>query len=210
MSRVVVFGAGGRTGRLIVEESLRAGHTVTAAVRTPETFSPLPREGSLNVVRADVRDPDSLRAAVQGQDAVVCAIGPSGRRAHGLYSGAARALVGAMEAAGDARLLALSSAGVRRDDPAFALWYRLAARTLLRELYDDMRLMEQIVRESPLDWTFVRPTRLLDGPPTGTCRVQDGSTPPGGWQVTRTDVARFIAQELEDHRWSRAAPTLAQ
>lgn len=210
MSRVVVFGAGGRTGRLIVEESLRGGHAVTAAVRTPETFAPALSEGSLEVVRADVRDAGSLLAAVQGQDAVVSAIGPSGRHAHGLYSGAARALVSAMEAADVSRLLALSSAGVRHDDPAFALWYRLAARTLLRELYDDMRLMEETLHESSLNWTFVRPTRLLGGPPTGTYRVQDGSTPPGGWQVTRTDVARFIAQELGDHRWSRAAPTLAQ
>ncbi|MEU0874689.1 NAD(P)H-binding protein [Nocardia brasiliensis] len=51
------------------------------------------------------------------------------------------------------------------------------AKTLMRELYGDMRLMETIVRDSGLDWTFVRPARLTDAPPTGTCRVQDGENP---------------------------------
>ncbi|PTL75069.1 NAD(P)-dependent oxidoreductase [Vitiosangium sp. GDMCC 1.1324] len=215
MSRVIIFGANGRTGRLIVEEALRAGHDVTAAVRTPEKFPPVTvgtstQQGTMAVVRADVRDPASVQAAVAGHDAVVSAIGPPGRRALGLYSDGARALVTAMERTGVGRIIALSSAGVRHDDPQFAFWYRCIARTLLKELYDDMRLMESIVRESTLDWTFVRPSHLEDKTPTGLYRVQDGGTPPGGWKVTRTDLARFIIRELDEHRWSHAAPTLAQ
>ncbi|WP_020672226.1 NAD(P)-dependent oxidoreductase [Amycolatopsis nigrescens] len=209
MSNVIVFGAGGRTGRLVVEETLRAGHQVTAAVRTPAKFQPASTE-NLIVVRADVRDPDSVRAAVAGHDAVVSAIGPPRNRSLGLYSDGARALVPAMESAGVGRLIAITSSGVRHDDPDFAFWYRCVARTLMKELYDDMRLMEKIVRESTLDWTFVRPGRLLDEEPTGTFRVQDGENPRGGSKVSRTDVARFIASELGEHRWSRTAPTLAQ
>lgn len=102
MSRVVVFGANGRTGRVIVEEALRAGYGVTAAVRTPEKFSPVTVDGpgALAVVRADVRDPASVRAAIAGHDAVISAIGPPGRLARGLYSDGARALVRAMEHTG--------------------------------------------------------------------------------------------------------------
>jgi putative NADH-flavin reductase len=215
MSRVVIFGANGRTGRLIVEEALRAGHDVTAAVRTPEKFPPVTvgtsnGQGTLAVVRADVRDPTSVQAAIAGHDAVISAIGPPGRRALGLYSEGARALVTAMKRTGVNRVLAISSAGVRHDDPHLALWYRCVARTLLKELYDDMRLMESIVRESPLDWTFVRSSHLQDKEPTGRYRVQDGETPRGGWKVTRTDLARFIIRELDEHRWSHAAPTVAQ
>lgn len=35
MANVIVFGASGATGRLVVESALRAGHTVTAFVRDP-------------------------------------------------------------------------------------------------------------------------------------------------------------------------------
>ncbi|WP_433187983.1 NAD(P)-dependent oxidoreductase [Actinoallomurus sp. CA-150999] len=213
MSRLIVFGAAGRTGEVIVREALHAGHTVTAAVRDPGRFSPeLPVEAArrVSVARADVLDPDEARAALAGHDAVVSAIGPAGRSAHGLYSGAARSLVAAMTATGVRRLLTISSAGVRDDDPGFPLWYRAVAHTLLKELYGDMRRMETIIRESPLDWTFVRPTRLTDTPATEEYRVGEGVTPPRGRMIARTDLARFVVRELEERRWSRKAPTLAQ
>lgn len=215
VGRVVVLGAAGQTGRLVVEELLRTGRDVTAAVRNPDTFVPVAQEASshhstLTVVRADVRDESSMFATVQGHDAVVSAVGPSGRHARGLYSEGARSLVGAMARAGVRRVIAISSAGVRHDDPHFSWWYRILARTLLRELYDDMRLMERLFRESTLDWTFIRPTRLLNEAPTGAYRVEDGETPRGGRQMPRADLARFIVQALDDPRWSRAAPTLAR
>ncbi|WP_214410677.1 NAD(P)-dependent oxidoreductase [Sphaerisporangium fuscum] len=211
VSRVVVFGAAGRTGRLVVEEAARAGYDVAAAVRAPERCPSFDvRQGEVDVVRADMREPDSVLAAVKGQDVVISAVGHAGARSHGLYADAARALVTAMRHGGVTRVIAVTSAGVRHDDPNFALWYRLLARTLAKEPYDDMRLMEAVIREAGLDWTFVRPARLLDEPPTGAYRVQDGETPKGGWKITRADLARFIVQELHDPHWSHAAPTLAE
>jgi putative NADH-flavin reductase len=199
--KVVVLGAAGRTGRLVVEEAVRAGHDVTAAVRTPEAYT-----GAGLAVRVDVRDPAGVRAAVEGHDVVVSAIGPAGRHAHGLYSDCARALV----SAGVDRVVAITSGGVRDDDPNFSFWYRNLIRPLARELYGDMRLMESVLRAGGVEWTFVRPARLLDEEPTGDYRVLDGETPKGGWQVPRGDVARFVVEELDGRRWSRAAPTIAR
>ncbi len=178
-------------------------------MRDPARFGAIPAEAPITVVRADIRDPDSVRAAVTGHDAVISAIGPAGRRADGLYSAGARAFVAAMVASGVDRLIALSSSGARRDDPNHPLWYRVVARTLMGELYGDMRLMEDIVRESPLDWTFVRPSRIVDEPATGVYRVEDGLNPKDGTRITRTDLARFVIQAIDDKDWSRGFPTLA-
>ncbi len=197
MSKIVVFGANGGTGRLIVEQALHAGHDVTAAVRRPS---------GPGQIAADVQDPASVAAAVTGQDVVISAIGPPGRKSLNLYSTAARALVAAMD---HGRLILITSSGVRPDDPNFPLWYRVLARTLVKELYADMRLAEEIIQESALDWTFVRPTRLLDKPAVDTIRIENNQTPEGGWQIPRANVARFIITELEEDRWSHQAPTLA-
>ena len=204
---VVVLGAAGRTGRLIVAEALRSGHQVTAAVRNPASVPPAP---GLRVERADVRDADSLRAVFQDHDAVVSAVGAPGRKTGNLYSDGARATVSAMQATGVKRLLATTSVGVRHDDPHHAWWYRGLIRPIGADLYADMARMERIVRDSDLDWTFVRPTYLQDREPTGSYRATDNSTPQGGWRITRTDVARFIVEEIEAHRWSRQAPSLAE
>ncbi|MFI5706837.1 NAD(P)-dependent oxidoreductase [Kribbella sp. NPDC051620] len=206
MSKVIVFGAGGGTGLRVVEEARLAGHDVTAAVRDPAKAT----LDGVRVVAADIRDAASVQAAVDGQDAVVSAVGASGRRALGLYSDSARTLVAAMESAGVPRLIAITSAGVRHDDPSFPLWYRLAAATLMRDQYGDMRQLEETVRSSTLDWTLVRPTRLIDGEATDDYRVQDAGTPNGGSEITRADLARFIVGELGKREWINKTPTLAR
>jgi len=206
-TNVVVLGAAGGTGRLIVAEALRSGHRVTAAVRNPAS---VPAAPGLRVERADVRDPDSLRAVFPGHDAVVSAVGAAGRKAGNLYSDGGRAVVAAMRACGVDRLLAITSVGVRPDDPNHSWWYRGLIRPIGADLYADMARMEQIVRDSGLDWTFVRPTYLQDREPTGAYRAADNSTPKGGWRITRADVARFIVEELRARRWSRRAPSLAE
>lgn len=97
--RVAVFGDGGRTGRLIVDELLAAGYDVTAAVRDPSSFArDAPRTSAghgAQVVRADVRDETSVRDAIAGHNAVVSTIG-SGRRPDGLHSATVGRAVGAL------------------------------------------------------------------------------------------------------------------
>lgn len=205
MTAIVVLGAAGRTGRLIVEEALRAGLRVSAVVRSPAAFP-----DGVRVVNADVRDSDSLSEVVRGHDAVVSAIGAAGRKAGNLYSDGARATAAAMRKAGVDRLLAITSVGVRPDDPHLSWWYRRLIRPIGRDLYADMTRMEEIVRASGLDWTFVRPTYLRDRASAGAFRVTDDSAPEHGWKIARVDVARFIVGEVREHRWSRRAPSLAE
>ena len=70
--RIVVFGATGSTGRHVVDQSLLAGHDVTAVARRPDQVVARPRL----VVRAgDVLDAPSLRESCSG-DAVVSCVGP--------------------------------------------------------------------------------------------------------------------------------------
>lgn len=208
-AKVVVLGAGGGSGRHVVEQALRAGHHVTAAVRNPDTFHALGIEADrLSVARVDVRDEASLLPAVEGQDVVVFAAGPPGRRAHRLYSDGTRATLAAMAHGGVDRFIGITSAGVV-DDPELARWYRLLVRPLLAELYADMRLMEDLVRAGDFDWTLVRPVLLLDRDPVGTYRVGDAATPQRGRTITRADLAGFIVEEIDRRQWSRRAPTIA-
>jgi uncharacterized protein YbjT (DUF2867 family) len=79
----------------------------------------------------------------------------------------------------------------------------------LRDLYRDMGEMERIVRASSLDWTLVRASYLVDRPARGHFRVADGANHPGGWRISRADLADFLVEQLETGSWSRAAPTLA-
>src|SRR3954463_8976290 len=67
MGLVLVSGATGRVGRLVVDELLRAGVPVRALTRRPERAM-LP--ASVEVVMGDLTDPASLDAALQGASSV--------------------------------------------------------------------------------------------------------------------------------------------
>jgi putative NADH-flavin reductase len=204
--RVVVLGASGPTGRLVVARALEHGHQVTAVARHLDVLAETER---LTLRPADVRDPLAVRAIVPGHEAAVSVIGTPARSPGNLYSTAARSLVGALEAEGVPRFVGVSSSGVRPDDCGLPLWFRLAIPLFLRELYRDMGEMERIVRTSRLDWTLVRAAYLIDKPARGRFRVVDGANPPGGSRISRADLADFLIDQLETDRWSRAAPTLA-
>ncbi|MBE3008225.1 NAD(P)H-binding protein [Microbispora sp. NEAU-D428] len=196
MAHLAVVGATGRTGRLVVERALAAGHHVTAVARRPENLDlDHPR---LTRRAADVLDPGALRDALAGLHIVVSALGSAGRGPTTVYSAGTAAIVAALPP--DARLLVISSAGlaVPADaGPGARLLGRVLHR-LMRDTYADMARMEELLAGSGLRWTAVRPTGLTDRPGTGRPRVSIGATGRVGNRTSRADLAAFVVDRLDD------------
>src|SRR5436190_15220207 len=73
ITRVLIVGATGGTGRELVAQALERGHAVTALARNPSALDVThPR---LRVMRGDALDYSTVEAAVQGQEVVICALG---------------------------------------------------------------------------------------------------------------------------------------
>jgi nucleoside-diphosphate-sugar epimerase len=68
--KVLVSGATGYLGRAVAQRLMTAGHTVSGLVRDDLGVRTLARSG-IEPVRGDLGDPSSLRAAVDGVDAVI-------------------------------------------------------------------------------------------------------------------------------------------
>jgi putative NADH-flavin reductase len=207
---VVVFGATGGTGRRVVERALEEGHGVTAVARNPATLREVPPH--LRVERGDVLDAGALGPALEGQDAVVSALGSRGRGPTTLYSEGTRNILRAMREHGVPRLVAVS-AGAYVRDPADPFVVRFVVKPLLARAlaapYRDMRRMEELIRASGLDWTLVRPARLTDGPRRGRYRTAIEGSVPGGWTISRADVADLIVTRLADPELRRVAVSVA-
>ena len=207
--KLTVFAATGRIGGHILEQALSAGHDVTAVARNPATLP-----AAVRAVAADlaVVDPSALEPAVAGADAVLSGLGPRSRSDAGIASVGTRAIVQAMRATGARRIVAVSAAPVAtvaspgrphppRHDPGDGFLMRhLAAPALvaaLRDVYADLALMEDVLRDSGLDWTAVRPPRLTNRPPTGAYRTALGRNLRRGLLVSRADVAHLMLAVLD-------------
>src|SRR5262245_36442825 len=191
--RLFVLGATGRTGRALLAQATKRGHSVTAFVRSPGKLTELGT--GVAVRKGDPCNVEELQAALGGHDVVVSALGLPGLGKSTILSDAARATVRAMQAAGVRRLLVVS-AGMLFDDAAtIALILR---RTLLRHIANDSARMEAILESSGLDWTIARPPQLNNGPFTGKYVAMDGRVPPDSrLSMSREDLASFLLDELE-------------
>ncbi|MEU6120541.1 NAD(P)H-binding protein [Streptomyces sp. NPDC047123] len=199
--RLTVFGATGGIGREIVRQGLTAGHQVTAVVRDPARLT-VTGEG-LEVFRADVRDPQALRPAVAGRDAVLSGLGARNRAdaARGLATELTRAVLRAVDAEGTRRLLVVSAAPVgprAADSPVMDRAVLAVIGAALKGVYTDLAAMEAELAASATDWTSVRPPRLLDRPLTGSYRTVIGGSPRSGRTIGRADVAHAMLGMIDD------------
>ena len=67
----------------------------------------------------------------------------------------------------------------------------------LREHYADLARMEDLLRDSDLDWTAVRPPRLTSKPVTGRYRTAYGQNIRRGVFVSRADVAHYMLSAVD-------------
>ena len=70
---LLIFGATGGTGRALVEQALQHGHVVTAFARDPAKVRTTHQ--NLRVAKGNILDYDSVKAALQNQDAALSALG---------------------------------------------------------------------------------------------------------------------------------------
>jgi putative NADH-flavin reductase len=203
---LLLLGATGRTGGELLTQALAQGHHVTALVRDP---GKIPVEhGRLRVVTGDASDAAAVDQATDGQDAVLCALGPSSPKALlscDLMRTSICALVTAMDARGVKRLVLLSALGVGRSADRAPKALRLVFRTLFRQVGKDKTDGEERLAQSDLDWTLVYPPSLTNEPLTGEYQHGESLELTGLPKIGRADVANFMLAQLADATYARKA-----
>src|SRR5690242_17949379 len=193
---LVVLGATGGTGRLVVEQALAAGHTVTALVRSPEKLTI--SNPNLHVVVGQATDPSAVARVLDRADAVISTLGGGGS----VISDSTRAIVEAAHKAGVNRVILLSSFLVERD--RFNPVTRLLTGVAMGSMIKDKSAGEKALRESNLDWTIVYASSLTDGPSGGNVAVL---TDRGRWalshRIARADVAEWLLRAATSPETSR-------
>ncbi|MFJ8926529.1 NAD(P)-dependent oxidoreductase [Streptomyces sp. NPDC102364] len=197
--KLTVFGATGGIGQEIVRQALEAGHEVTAVVRDPARLTVTGER--LEVVRGDLKDPESLRPAVAGRDAVLSGLGARRRADAGIATELTRSVLKAMDAEGVRRLLVVSAGPVGPEPAGSPLIDRVMLKmigAILKSVYVDLTAMEAELARSATDWTSVRPPRLQDKPLTGSYRTVVGGFPRAGRFAGRADVAHAMLAMVDD------------
>ena len=143
--KILVFGATGGTGSLVVQQALEKGIEVTAFARNPEKLKI--QNANLKTVQGDVLQQGSIDKIMPGHDAVICCLGAPAAKAGQLRSEGTKNIITAMTKHGVSRLVCQTSLGY--DDSKIVLCYtpfvfrKVVVPYLLKKTFEDHSLQER-------------------------------------------------------------------
>ena len=203
--KIVIFGATGKTGKLLTEQSLAKGHQVTVYVRNPNAVSI--QNPNLKIVVGNLDEKLKLKDALKGAEACFSTLGGNSltKRSPQLISGIDN-IVRVAEDEVVPRFIYLSSFGAGDSKslmPAILKFFMVDL--FLRIPLADHNLNEHRIMNSKLHWTLVRPGGLTDGPQTGNLFYGTNAFKQGKTSISRADVAAFMLAQLEDSTFTKKA-----
>ncbi|KAF4572550.1 hypothetical protein EYR36_007058 [Pleurotus pulmonarius] len=218
--RILVFGATGASGILIVRELLAKlqSPTIVVYARSPQK---LPEDITTNpqviVIKGELDDEDGIDKALEGVDVVVSVLGPIVSKGpfHPAGTPIAKAyerIIAAMKQKLIKRLLVLGTAS--NADPAdkFSLKFSslvLGVSTFARNAYKDVVAWGELIRkEDDLEWTIMRVPVLTSGESKEYTAGYIGA-PRIGTLLSRAAYAAFVVDEIQKREWVRKAPMIA-
>lgn len=161
--KLLIIGGTGGTGKELIKQALEQGHQVAALVRSPEKLKIV--HENLSVIKGNVLDLENVENAVAGQDAVLLSLGHKRFFIKtNILSEGTKNIITAMEKHEVKRLICITSLGINDSRFRMGLYYTLFVIPIILFFYfRDKAKQENLIRESDLDWTIVRPGQLTNG-----------------------------------------------
>jgi uncharacterized protein YbjT (DUF2867 family) len=212
MATVLVIGASRGIGLETVKRALGAGYRVRAFARGAAAIALDAPE--LEKIAGDALDSAAITGALAGAAVVIQSLGAthSPQAILGgttIFSRATRILVDAMRGTGVRRLVAVTGLGAGDSRGHGGLLYdALIFPIMLKRIYDDKDVQEQMIKASGLEWTIVRPGLLTSGPATGQARALIERREWRAGSISRADVAEFLVREAFERRFVGQTPLL--
>jgi putative NADH-flavin reductase len=194
---ITIIGASAGLGLETVKRGLDRNHSITTLSRTGIEIE---ENRSLNVIIGDATNKADLLNSIQGADALIVTLGTGkNMKATTLFSDFAKLIVEIHSENKIAVPIIFVTGFGAGESRNYVSWLvRMFLKYMLKDVYADKTKMEEIITHSDLNWTVVRPGRLLDKPLTEKYRTEDKlfkGINIGG--INRADVADFLIKQAE-------------
>lgn len=200
MKSIIILGATGGTGKSATIQALQNGWAVTAIVRNPSLLEIT--HSNLTIVRGDVLQPSTFAKHIIGKHAVISCLGVgTSLKPTTIYSVGTNNMVDAMNTANIQRLVCISAGGLSATKE-MGFFIRTLTKVLLqrilKNLYADMRLMENNLSKTNINYTIIRPARLTNGKQTSKYRMAINGHVKTPWKISKADLAHAMLNMIDN------------
>lgn len=207
--KIAVIGATGSTGQVFVQQAAAHGHHLTVLARNPQKLAF--QHQFLTVVTGDPLVYEDVKRVVQGQEAVLIALGGGMAETVPVRTEGTRQVLQSITALSETpHLVVISSLGANESAEQIPPANRAMIRQFLGKALADHDAQETLVRESTLPWTILRPAGLNHEIGGMSLRVTLPPEPVDlSSTISRADVAAFALQVIESRTHVRQAVSLS-
>lgn len=204
--KIAVIGGTGKSGQYLVKNLLEKGHSLKLLVRHPENFTI--QNSLIEMVKGDVRDEAAVRSLIEGTDIVMSTLGqPKGEKS--IFSDAAKNIIGAMNHYGISRYIVTTGLSVNTASDQKNERVKMATDWMYQnypETTADKQKEYELLMESSLDWTLVRLPLIHLA--EESFKTETSLTDCKGESISATDLAEFMASQIENSEYIRKSPFL--
>ena len=197
--KITIIGASAGIGLETVKRGLNRNHSITTLSRSEIEIE---EKKSVKMILGDATNKADLLKAIQNADALIITLGTGkNMKTTTLFSDFAKLLV---EIHNENKItipvIFVTGFGAGESKNYVSWLVKLFLNYFLKDVYADKTKMEEIITNSDLHWTVVRPGRLLDKELTEKYRTENTlfkGINIGG--INRADVADFLIKQAENH-----------
>ena len=195
---ITIIGASAGIGLETVKRGLNRNHSITTLSRSEINIE---EKQSLNMILGDATNKADLFKSIQNADALIITLGTGkNMKATTLFSDFAKLI---LEIHNENKItipfIFVTGFGAGESKNYVPWLVKMFLKYLLKDVYADKTKMEELITHSDLNWTVVRPGRLLDKELTEKYRIENKlfkGINIGG--INRADVADFLIKQAEN------------
>jgi putative NADH-flavin reductase len=203
--RILLLGATGRTGKLVMQQALQRGHIVHALVRDKNKVKL--NHADLTLFEGQPADKAVLENGMKGCEAILSALNISRtsdfpwaklRSPKDFLSSVMKHIIELAPQQSISRIIFTSAWGAaetRKDIPGWFRWF--IEHSNIKYPYDDHARQEELIKQTSLQWTSVRPVGLTNSNNTKELIVTINNNPKPWLTISRRHVASFMLDVLE-------------
>ena len=205
--QISVLGGTGKAGKYIVTELLNQGFAVKMLARNPDSVGI--KSDMLQVISGNARSHNSIQRLLAGSDAVVSALGNSGKEKD-TCSTALGHVIKVMRDQNTDRYIEVAGIGIDTPEDKKGIRTKIVNRVLgflFHAAIQDRRKGYTMLEESPLKWTIVRCPGIEPTAVKKPYKISLADIP--GFKVNAATLASFISNELSEGLYIRKCPFIA-
>lgn len=193
-----VFGASGRVGRETVKLALLQGHKVKAHCRHGAECDI--KHDDLSVFKGEITDYELIKDVVKESDCIIITLGQRKPYKDIFCEDSTKLILKAMEETGVKRIVCLTGAMIGDSDANLTVPFKMMKRIVSKRnlpIFEDRAGQENLVRKSELDWTLVKPPRLIENGERKIFIYSESLKMGLSSSIGFDDLAEFLVEQID-------------